>query len=506
MNRIFGIFLVCVLIGGSVSAFEIEGFPFTLRANEVDYDEKTKNIRAYGNVVITQNNFVLASESFFYDAVKHRLVLEDPIVLKDDSGRFVKADSFLYDFESDTGQVSSVNAYVDGIYFTGRSLETAPTSSVLYDATFTSCDKDHPHYHTKANRITLYPQVGDMVAKENLAYLYGTPFFYVPTYIYTQDNTQAHQSIPQAGSNPVDGAFGEYNYAYYFSPKSSGSLSAGYSSDRGVNAGIRHRFLMTPKDRVFLKARYYDKDGWVGGGTYERELFNFTSANQAQGNGVFNRLFDPFTNSDSSRGVLSLSALHQEQVNYRLVDYKPLVSFNIYDVLLPLGLALNTEISAARIKDSPVETTRTGLETTVDRRFSLTRQSYFGLGSNYSQYNYGTGDSWKRLMGSVSLGVSTPTFKPEISYTNLIKQAGRSAFEFDQVSSIQGDEIGLSLETIAFGASFFVDLNYDLDAEDMRQESYRIGLRQHCWMLYVGYDFTFEAFSVGVTLITNDDR
>jgi len=489
----------------SIHAIEIEGYPFVLEADVVEYEEDTKDIYASGNVYMTHLGYELHADFFTYTAASRRIYYEGNVVIIKDNKR-LSADSFEYEFDSQSGSAENLHAVVDGTIIRGRQLQLTASTSNIIEASFTTCDiPDHPHYLVTSDKVSLYPDSGDILAKGNVLRFQGVPLLIFPTFIYnTRTINQGSSSIPEFGHNPVDGTFAKFHSAYFLNPRSTGTFTLGTSSFRGFMFGARHRFTMSPDHRLILKAYSVNKTGLEGGIIYEQDLF--TKKQDPTEKRLFAQLFSPFSaDQEKSHTFFTIQMLHNEIVNFTLVDYLPLVAVETHDLSMPLGTNLTVITNGGYLSDMQHTGFRTQVSPQLSKEFPISHNLDLDTSLTYIGNSYPGNGRWDRSLGRVSLSFYLPAIQPTVSYTKLFHNAGKSPFIFDATNTVEGDEIGFKVTTYPFDMLFSIEADYEIPRKRFRNFIYTIGIKQHCWQFTVGINTVFQDFRIGFSLLDPKD-
>ena len=238
-----------IWLTSSVTALVVEGQPFELSADEVEYDNNSNNIFATGNVHMGYLDYAVISDHFQYNSEERQMRYQGNVEISQQQ-RSVEATNFTYNFADKTGDATAIRANIEGTIAGAKKAHVSPTFSVIEDVYFTTCNLPHKHhYNVAAKKVYFYPESGDIIAEHNTVYLYGAPIFKFPSYIYNGKGTikpvggesssggNGINVAPELGSNGVDGTFARWNWGYVISPKSTGSFTLSTTSVRGFRGG-----------------------------------------------------------------------------------------------------------------------------------------------------------------------------------------------------------------------------------------------------------------------------
>ncbi|HWB99320.1 MAG TPA: putative LPS assembly protein LptD, partial [Bryobacteraceae bacterium] len=147
---------------------EIEGPTLLFRADEIDYDEETKELRARGNVYFEQYE---RNEKIWADNVEYNTETE--------TGKFynVRGEGKPR-IDARPGILTTANPY----YFQGKWAERKGEKYILHNGFFTNCKMPNPWWRLKGPRFDIIPDDHAIAYKSTFLVrrfpLFFTPFFY----------------------------------------------------------------------------------------------------------------------------------------------------------------------------------------------------------------------------------------------------------------------------------------------------------------------------------------
>lgn len=500
-----GVLVFCILQAYSVSGIEIEGVPISLEADHFLFDRSSQDIHASQNVILNYKNYKISAEHVSYIRGDRSLVLKDKVIIQDQTST-VSADRFEYDFALSSGNAVSVFASSNNTYFSFKRLFISQGKISLHNGSVTSCSLSHPHYEVRPQHATLYQRSGDVVAYNNLIYFYNIPLFYVPSLVYETKGLQhplsksnETSSLPQIGSNSIDGLYGSLYYPYFLSQGSTGGFTLKWAASRGLIYGFNHRYLFNQFHLLYFKALSVQETGFEGGAIYQWEFLSSTDSSSS--NDGFSQLLSSFAPRDKRpHSTLSLFYLHHEIINYELVNFEPGVQVDFYNMLTPFDTSLTASLFGGQVQDSDADTEKYSLSYKVKREWEYPKTTY-GIEWNQLYNHYGDQSYWNRVYTDFSISSPTNFFNPKLIYTKLLWLDGGSPFLFDSINSIESDELGLTLFFDLFNVEVNPEVHYNLFNHTFRDVVLNLGFPQHCWRLYVRWDVTWESVQLGASLL-----
>ncbi|MBE3574408.1 MAG: LPS-assembly protein LptD, partial [Firmicutes bacterium] len=220
----------------------------TLRSNEgLVYDDQAGQVVARGDVVITYRDYTLKAQEMRYDLRTHRMDLSGGAWLQQGDRR-IQAESLTFQLDDESGRFFNFAGQVAAkgvkgpVYIRGRQLQILPKAETLQDASFTTCDLEHPHYHVQARKVIIYPD--DRLEAWSVVYYQGKiPLLYWP-YLVIPLRRDNRLGLPQVGYSERDGWYIRNTYNYYTHSGASGSLVLDYFQKAGWGGGARHNFRL----------------------------------------------------------------------------------------------------------------------------------------------------------------------------------------------------------------------------------------------------------------------
>lgn len=185
LNIALAVWLLSAAPGAAAETdFELPATTVTPRldftAERMEYDASSETVLLSGNAVITDSTFTIRADVLRVD-LDHQ-VFYAPVPLEVSNGATgFKAQSGSFDYSGKVGSFDGVSGKAAPWAFYGRQTEFKNGRYKLKSARVTSCDREPPHYHFNATRLTLIPN-GRIVAWNDVFFLGPVPLFYVPVY------------------------------------------------------------------------------------------------------------------------------------------------------------------------------------------------------------------------------------------------------------------------------------------------------------------------------------
>ena len=194
-----------------------------LKADEVDYNEDTRDIEARGHV-----HFEHFARGEKVDCERLEYNLDE------ETGKFYDpSGSAPPQIQARPGVLTTQNPY----YFHGRWAERLQDHYVLYDGFLTDCTIPHPWWRLKGPRFDVVPE-DHAIAHHAWFYLKGIPLFYTP-WFYKSLKKEPRRSgflIPNVGNSSLHGKM--FGGGYYWAINRSYDLT--YRGLYYTGAGLAH--------------------------------------------------------------------------------------------------------------------------------------------------------------------------------------------------------------------------------------------------------------------------
>lgn len=359
----------------------------------------------------------------------------------------LRGEDFSYDYERRTGRLDAAEVYLPPLIFKGRTLRLTGQGLIIRDASFTACDRPHPHYRLTTDCIEIIP--GDKATARHATVWWGNRRIFrlnrFSTSLKKDKKRKSRMLLPTTLVNGTDLLLLETTQDLRLFPPASGkkaTLKLGASVKQGFRGGLdlTHR---TPHFRA-----------------------TFSLARKSAG-------ADPL---DSKI----------------MLNRMPELSFEARDY--PLGtrrLRGEAQLSLGRLREFPSKRkstrryARIGVSTTVPFPHSPTTALVTQLYYRWSSYDAGL--KYEVLGLDVSVhGALGSKLSGEIGYvTHNIH--GRTPFEFDDVDL--GRELRVSGDwQIRPRWRIPFRLRYDLDAQTWGNREVGLVRQGHC----LEYGFTWD--------------
>lgn len=215
-----------------------------LEADQLQYNEYSKDVTASGNVVITRGDDKVSGSSLFYNPEMQKAEIKD---------------AYGYAGEVSVGEVELQRT----IFFWGKLVRWEKNTIYIKNGTATSCDLPPPdyHYHISGDEIIIHPQDKMIVRKARLFFgdkqWLGLNSAVFP--LRQRDPRRRQSLIPQIGRNDQEGYYVKEEIGYLWGKKDYGAVHLDWYDKVGIGAGIEHYYHLG--DSGAGKFYYYSMGG-----------------------------------------------------------------------------------------------------------------------------------------------------------------------------------------------------------------------------------------------------
>lgn len=178
--------------------------PIVIEADNLSFSDETGDIRAQGNVVITNQGQKVEAELINGNAKLSEIWIND-------EARFSQPDSnltghhTLYNYKLKTGSMENVKGKIGRKYVAGDMINIYPEQYIIDHGSTTNCPAKVPDYHVSADKIEIWP--GDQMIAYNAKFWIGNKvIFSLPKYRQSLEKGE-ESSFPRIGYDSDDGFY-----------------------------------------------------------------------------------------------------------------------------------------------------------------------------------------------------------------------------------------------------------------------------------------------------------
>ena len=265
-----------------------------ITADYTHYDKYRDVLIAKGNVVVKGPDFRIESPYVIRYFKDEKIVAMDSFAFEKEGYR-ITGSTMEYYYWKNEGNAEKAKINFGETFLGCRYMTFDNDIFEMFDAYYTGCNQDTPHYHVSAQQLSLYSRTGLIVAYYATCWVWTAPIIPVPTFVYSApvprskfpnresaasnrrtavssaakekiEEQKPMQPVPEFGSNPVDGTFIRQGLNWYFNPRwyLKTLLSYGELTKGGI--GVKTNYsLFTDRLEGEIRAGSNNQEGNFGG-------------------------------------------------------------------------------------------------------------------------------------------------------------------------------------------------------------------------------------------------
>lgn len=500
LRRFVYVFFLSLLIVPPVLA---QNNDLVINADSVVYDKETKQVDARGSVEVLYKDVVIHGQHIVYDKDKDTVFAEQKFNLNY-NGVTIEGQKLNYEVKARTGEAQDVSVVYQGVNLKGKNINFSQDNFYLTNASFTTCDLKHSHYHITAKDITLYPKYGWLVAYWGFFWFDRFPLVPVPTYIYDMRADEKRRKnippFPEVSSNDEDGWYINERLAWHVRRELSGYYSVNYASKKGLGLGVEANYIVDDDNEGNARVYGNTVDGLWGGITHHYYF----------GKKLGEKSDNPFSFFELPRHrqyELETTLSFRERINYERVSYYPkLVVKERRGEAKIAGqdVNYNAEVMVAAVseKDNVYGLLQNGgaivFYKDLPEIWLGTLTPFIGLDARV----YSNGSRWLQSTGGLNIRKQlTKYLSSKLGYTHYFLNRGSSPLNFENYRFSAVDRLTTQLLYLVNGTGVGVFTSYFVDTWWPEDIDYALYLRIHCYDLIFKYRSLRNEFSLGFALV-----
>jgi LPS-assembly protein len=253
-----------------------EGGPIDIEADQLIYDREQRLYQAHGQVEVVRGDLSLKAEHAQLDMATKELVAWGNVLLREGED-VVECERLEVNLNTRLGKIYQARLFLkdQNFHITGREAEKLGENVYrVQDGSFTTCDAKRPpwKFTVKELEVTLG---GYGIAKGSVFYLEGIPVLYLPIGVYpVRVERQTGFLLPQVGYSGKYGPEIKTAFFWAMAKNMDSTLYADWWGKRGVKEGLEYRYAFTRDTNG--KANFYFIDDQV----FDKNRYAFFSQHQ----------------------------------------------------------------------------------------------------------------------------------------------------------------------------------------------------------------------------------
>jgi len=489
-----------LFIGGRASLGE-EGL--LINADSVSYEKEKNLVEASGNVVATYKDLRVDAEHLIYNTKDRTVFADRGFILEIPEERF-KGQKLEYNIDTKRGTAEEVRLEFRNIFISGKKVILSTEEVIMTDASFSSCDLLRPHYHISASSITLYPQIGWIVAYMGFFWIDRFPVLPVPTYIYDlgpRGDRRNIAPVPEIGKNDVDGWYGIERLAWHRSSNMYGRLNFIVTEKKGGGAGIDGNYIMDEQNEFYFRAGALEKDGSFGGLTYTYSFGPRLKLSEEE-----LKIYDIFNLPRRRLYEFEIDLSSRERINYERVTFLPDLTLRLTKAnLFNEDFVAKGEVGYGYVQEESTEAKRyrSRIKLNFTQGIDLKRYGILTLGVSPDYKWYESSEIWQMITGDIDLKKKwSPIFETSVGYMHYLMYEGTTPFAFEAYYFRPDDEFRERASFKMGESSFSISAAHYMPGWYPKDVDYTLKLAQHCYDIILTYRGMRQEFSIGTSLIS----
>jgi len=468
-----------------------------INAAHINYEQDQNIIEAMGSVEAVYKDFQVTGEHLIYYTDKKTIFLDGGFKFKYEdvtlSGKILD-----YKIKEREGRAESVRVKYQNVGLTGGALNFDAEKIDLLNASFTTCDLIHPHYHITGSEIILYPRNGWLVTYWGVFWVDSVPTVPVPVYIYDVEAQRKGRvnvlPYPAIGTNDEDGMYASENFAWNIKRELNGTINVNYAAKKGWGGGAEANYIYNDYNEGNVRFYGNPQDNFWGGLTH---TYSFGEEIKARSSEPWS-LVMPFYRQFELNTLLS----YRERINYERVSQLPSLTFNVREGYIK-NIKVSGSVSAALISEESSGTSLFAGSGMVDLSTPVYKNSIgtFTPGINLNETYYGNKTSWTRLSGRIRWDKDwRDNFLTFAGYSHYFSLIGTSPYRYELYRFQLWDTVNLGFLFSYNLSQFGAEAVYNLPALNPQDIDLLFKIGIHCYNIAVTYRALRNEFNLGVNL------
>ncbi len=244
--------------------------PWHITADEINYEDKTSQYTAKGNVTINKNDKRLTADYVRFDHKTMKVYARGHVIMTDGKDILV-GDIMEFDLNAETGAVYNGSIFIKESHFFFKGDKIEKTDKQTYaarQASLSTCEGDRPAWKITGRDLKLTVE-GYGVVKHAALWIKDIPVIYSPYLFFpVKRKRQSGLLAPLFGYSDRKGA--QYFQPFYWAINrgSDATLYAHYMERRGNKIGLEYRYASSTVSKGALMLDIL-KDRKIDDGTFE---------------------------------------------------------------------------------------------------------------------------------------------------------------------------------------------------------------------------------------------
>jgi len=234
--------------------------PVEIEADELAYQRDEQLYEAHGQVDVKRGDLTLKGDHARLNMATKDLVAWGNVVLREGED-VLECERLEVNLDTRLGRVHQAKLFLkdQNFHITGREAEKLGESQYrIHEGSFTTCDAKRPPWKFTVRELEVTLE-GYGIAKSPTLYLEGIPSFYLPWGLFpVRKERQTGFLLPRAGYSNKYGPEVKNTFFWAIRKDMDSTLTLDYLGKRGVKEGVEYRYALAPETRG--QANFYFTD------------------------------------------------------------------------------------------------------------------------------------------------------------------------------------------------------------------------------------------------------
>ncbi len=236
--------------------------PWNISADEVEYDQKTNQYSAKGNVTIIKQDRKLTADLVRFDHSTMKAVAEGHVVMT--AGEDVlNGDRIEIDLKTETGMIYDANIFLkeNHFYIKGNKIQKTDKNTYTAEtASITACGGDSPAWKLTGRNLRVTIE-GYGFVKHATFWAKDIPLVYIPFFMFpVKQKRQTGLLLPQMGYSDRKGAEYDQPLFWVINDQSDATLYFHHIGKRGNKIGLEYRYVSDAASKGAMMLDFFNDD------------------------------------------------------------------------------------------------------------------------------------------------------------------------------------------------------------------------------------------------------
>lgn len=227
-------------------------------ADRIIYSVSEDLLTLSGHSRVAYKDLVVEAETVKFDSRAELLRAYGSPILREGSHE-IRGRSMAYSLKSGKGEIRQGRTMFEKGFYTGeRIVRVTPNEFNVHRADFTTCNREHPHYHFWSYRMKIFSN-DKVIAEPVILLVQDVPVLMLPFWVFPI-KTGRHTGIlmPRVGQSAYEGRFiKNITYFQVLSDYSDATLTLDYMERVGWRASLEGRYFYSPKLETQVNGTYF---------------------------------------------------------------------------------------------------------------------------------------------------------------------------------------------------------------------------------------------------------